>query len=239
MFKLFFKLILVLIIAVILTAGYLGFVPGLSTIMGADKPKDLGITYTQDDFQAMTAKSGITRQTLPETTALLQSAQYEGSHELNTTYTSQDLTALINESKWKYNPLENIQIKFNPDGTTEVSASINKEKIFDYAASVGVSTGDIAKARETLAKIPITPNIYVKGTFEINNNQVTSLNLSQVQIGKFNVPGNIVSSNQHYLGELAQMQFKRIPEFNAQSVKVEDSQLKFKGTIPAVEKIAE
>ena len=50
MFKLFFKLILVLVIAAILTAGYLGFVPGLSTIMGADKPKDLGITYTQDDF---------------------------------------------------------------------------------------------------------------------------------------------------------------------------------------------
>lgn len=235
----FFKFLLLIIFLIIGGLTYMGIMPGLSSVFGTNKPKDLGITYTQQNFDQAKSNIKIAYEILPSNLTGPDSVVYEGKSEIDTALTGAEITALKNERKWKYDPLENTQIRFNDDGTTEVSASINKEKIFDYAASIGVSTGDIAKVREALAKIPVTPNIYVKGTFEITNNQVTNLNLSQVQIGKLSVPANIVSENQHYLGELAEMQFNKIPEFNAQSVKVEDSQLKFKGTIPAVEKIAE
>jgi len=48
----FFLFFLILIIPLFVFA-YLGLVPGLSHLLGADKPTDLGITYTQLDlFQA-------------------------------------------------------------------------------------------------------------------------------------------------------------------------------------------
>jgi len=237
MFKLFFKLILVLVIVVILTAGYLGFVPGLSTIMGADKPKDLGITYTQDDFQNMTAKSGITRQTLPESTDLIQSAQYEGTHELKITYSGQDLTALVNETKWKYNPFSNVQIRINQDATTEISGNINLEKLWDYVGTNGVSTSDIEQAKKALAAIPSQPAFYAKGVTEGADNKVSKLNIESLSIGRLSVPSNIIHTNQHYLAEIADKEMSSIPGFYAKSVKAENGEVKFEGSIPDVESI--
>ena len=36
--------LIVVIIVVVLGLGYLGFVPGVSKILGSDKPRNLGIT---------------------------------------------------------------------------------------------------------------------------------------------------------------------------------------------------
>jgi len=237
MLKLLFRLFLVLVAGILLTAGYLGLIPGLSSVMGADKPKDLGITYTEQDFQSILTKSGISQKTLPETSDVLQSAHYEGQHELTTSFTGQDLTALINASGWKYNHFSNVQIKFNSDGTTEISGNVNLDKLWTYVGMNGVSQGDIAKAQQALSVIPSSPAFYAKGVVEAENNQVTNLNLDNLTIGRLSVPQSIIQPNQHYLGEMAEKEMNSISGFYVKSAKVENGQAAFEGTVPDVESI--
>ena len=237
MFKLLLKLVLILVIAAVLAGGYMGFIPGLSKVMGADKPKDLGITYTEQDFHAALTKSGITQKALPETGDALQGATYEGQHDLSTSFTGQDLTAFINGSKWKYNPFSNVQIRFNTDGTTEISGNVNLDKLWIYVGMNGVSQSDIAKARQALSAIPSKPAFYAKGIVEAENNQITKLNLDNLSIGRLSVPQSIIQPNQHYLGEMADKEMNSIPGFYIKSAKVEKGQAAFEGTVPDVESI--
>lgn len=237
MLKQFLSSVLVLIFIVTLGAGYLGFIPGLSSVMGADKPKDLGMSYTQQDFETALTKSGITQKSLPDTTDALQSATYEGQHELKTNFTGQDLTAFINGSKWKYNPFTNVQIRLNPDGTTEISGNVNLNKLWTYVGMNGVSQSDIAKAQQALSVVPTQPAFYAKGVVEAENNQITKLNLDSLAIGKLSVPQSIIQPNQHYLGEMAEKEMNSIPGFYAKSAKVENGEAVFDGTVPDVESI--
>jgi len=58
---LFFLLIIFLLIVfgIIFVLAYLGYIPGLSKLLGAETPRDLGITYTEADKTAARAKSKI------------------------------------------------------------------------------------------------------------------------------------------------------------------------------------
>ncbi|PKH44539.1 hypothetical protein CVH13_01850, partial [Dehalococcoides mccartyi] len=60
--------IVLLLVAAVLVMGYLGIMPGVSSLMGSDKPRDLGITATSQDYQTMVTKSGVTVSALPSDT---------------------------------------------------------------------------------------------------------------------------------------------------------------------------
>lgn len=49
-----------IIIFPIVLLGWLGFVPGLSGMMGSSKPKDLGVHYTPDDYTSYEQKTSFT-----------------------------------------------------------------------------------------------------------------------------------------------------------------------------------
>ena len=57
--------ILILPAAVVATAvlalGYLGFVPGVASLFGSDKPRDLGIKATAADLQSANSNDKITK----------------------------------------------------------------------------------------------------------------------------------------------------------------------------------
>lgn len=233
----FLKFFLLLILLIVGGLTYLGFMPVLSPLLGADKPKDLGITFTQADFDTVVAREGLTYKALPTETDLMQSAQYEGSHEVNLVYTSTDLTAKINASNWKFNPFTNVQIRINPDGTTEISGNVSLAKLWDYATTVGVSASDIEKAKQALVTIPSQPAFYAKGTVEASENKISHLNLDSLSIGRLSVPQSIIQPNQHYLTEMANKEMNSIPGFYAKSVKAENGEIKFEGSLPDVEAI--
>ena len=46
------------VLLVVLVLGYLGFMPGVSALFGSSTPKDLGVTYTAQDFASAHAKMG-------------------------------------------------------------------------------------------------------------------------------------------------------------------------------------
>ena len=190
--KVLLLLVLVIIIAPILVLGFLGYVPGLSNVMGANKPKDLGIKYTPADYKTSQEKSKVARVALSEKpTDPSKSLVYSGSHDVKSEFTSSQITASLNSQNWVNWPYKNMQVKFNADGTTEVSGVLIKSKVPGYAAYLGIpkEVVDIG-----MKFIPPDPAFYVKGKAALINNKVSLFEPSSFQLGKLSLPVNMFLS---------------------------------------------
>lgn len=147
----------------------------------AFKPKDLGVTYTDADYQSALAKTGVEitfdgmsgealeayKDTLGDTKLNIQDYKWEFSdfQPKSFTLTPAEATAFLNEIAPAFWWFDNLQVKAYPDGTME-----------------GSSTADIARLKTDLysdvaAQVPIplpdNVNIYSKGVIGIANNRLT------------------------------------------------------------------
>jgi hypothetical protein len=176
------------IIAVILTLAYTGYIPALAKILGTDKPKDLGVKYTEEDRIAGHAKSGITYETLPVLTSEEKSIERIGKHEVNTNWTSAEASALMNNRPWKYWPYTNVQVKFNSDGSAEVSGGLNKAVVPGYAAAIGIPKVAVEFAMKLL---PPKPVFYLKMKASLKDNQIATFEPQVFQLNRIPLPINI------------------------------------------------
>lgn len=183
--KIFLVIIVVLIVVVVLFLGYLGYVPVVAKIFGWDKPRDLGISYTQADFQSARAKSQLEYDELPAGTSDEKSLIRTGSRPVTMDLTSAEASSLMNDRPFKYWPYQNVQLKFNSDGSAEISGKLIKSHIPGYAASIGV---DKAVADKVVQYLPPDPVFYVKARASLTDNKVSLLDPSAVEVGRLNIP---------------------------------------------------
>lgn len=174
-----------IIVGTIFAFSYLGMVPYLSTWLGTNKPRDLGIKYTEEDRIVGHAKSGITYTTLPASTPDELSIQRFGSHKVNDTWTSAQITALMNNRPWKNWPYKNVQVKFNGDGSAEISGELVKSKVPGYGAAIAAPK----QALELVMKIlPADPVFYLKMKASLKDNKVDVFEPQVFQIGRVPIP---------------------------------------------------
>lgn len=189
--KVFLSIIAIIIIAIVLFLGYLGFIPGVSALFGSNKPRDLGIKYTEADTTSARAKSQIEYAELPAGTPDALSIVRTGSRPVTTSFTSSEVTALMNNRPFKYWPYKNVQMKFNTDGSAEVSGILEKSKVAGYCASIGV---DKKVADKVVQYLPANTVFYVKGKASLTDNKVSLLDPSRVEIGRMSIPVNMILS---------------------------------------------
>jgi hypothetical protein len=193
--KVFKKILLVIILLVIFipifALGYMGLIPGLSTIMGTDKPRDLGIKYTQEDLKSVRSKSKLEYKSLPETSVPSQTRQFAGKRDVSAEFTSAEITATLNNQPWKYWPYRNVQIKFNGDGSGEISGVLVKSKLSGYAAVINAPKEAIDFAMKFL---PSDPVFYVKMRASLAENKVDNFEPRDFEIGRMPMPLNMFLS---------------------------------------------
>ena len=128
-----------ILLIIVLVLGYLGFVPILSGLMGANSPRDLGISYTQEDIDSANGKLGVTYVALPPSTPDANSVIMEGFHPINVVLGDNELTALFNDhaDNWGNYPMSDIQVRFNPEGDIELSGVIETGHLKGFADSKG------------------------------------------------------------------------------------------------------
>lgn len=228
----------VLVLAVVLVGGYLGFVPGVSAIFGSNRPRDLGVRYTQADLQSLRGKTGTQYQSLPANAPPEASRRYSGQKPVTASFTDKELTAEFNAVSWKYDPMTDTQVKFNPDGTAEFSGLILKDKLPDYARAIGMASADAQRITEQLKAIPADPPVYAKGRFRITNNQVATFDVQSLEIGRLTVPESVIKDNKSAFIRLVERRMRAITGFNAKSATIENGMLKFDGTLPAAMALA-
>ena len=171
-----------------LVAGSLGFVPGLSSLMGTNKPRDLGVAYTEADFRSARGKTKLVYDTLPPTTPASQSIQRFGSRPAVFSLSSREASSLMNNRPWKYWPYDNVQIKFNENGSAEVSGIILKDRISGYASAIGAPPEAMLIAEKILNSLPANPVFYLNMKVSVENNTVKTFEPIYFEIGRFPVP---------------------------------------------------
>jgi hypothetical protein len=232
--KFLIKLILVLVFIIIivpaLILGYLGFIPTISSVFGSDKPRDLGVTYTEADRKNAYDKNGVEVVAItPVSSAPKDSLNFEGKKEVNFSITGGEISALVNTEKWKYKPINNVQVKINPDGTGEASGVLNIGRVLPFI-SLTHSTAEVESAIQKY-HIGFNPPYYVKGRVEVVNNKVT-LTPEKIEIGRITVPQNLISKNLDTLTSFIEDQIKFVPNLYVRSLKLENGVAKIDATYP-------
>ncbi len=227
-----------IVILIVLFFGYLGLVPGVSGLMGTNKPKDLGVSFSQEDLDSGNQKTQVKLGTLAESTSIDKSLVYQGQKEVEMTLTSAEITAMANNSKWKYNPLSNVQVRINEDGSAEASGYIDFQAAKDYALALGVSSTDID---QVLEKFPIPQTqfpFYLKGTGSVSNDQV-SLNLQQAKLANIAVPTDIVNTYLDPAVSFIENEYLSNDSVNIEKLENQSGNAYFKGTLPEEELVVE
>jgi|GEM_PF-1295298 len=195
------------ILLVILIVGYLGFMPGVSDIMGTNKPKDLGVKYSSADLASGLAKLDGTQVLSESSLCITCPYNSTGSIPVDSSYTSAEFTAHLNEISSDKGPLKNTQVKFNNDGTFEATGLISDPKF--------------------------TNAFYIKGTIAEGSGKTIKLDLSDSSVGNLGLPADQAVKAEEVVNSAVQDFINKNPGMNVESISIEDGELKYKGTMPA------
>ncbi len=225
-----------LLLGVVLFAGWLGLVPGLSLIMGSNTAKDLGVHYTDADFSSYQAKTSavfIDFSEAPDNPAKPGKKAVFAVPKTTTdmTLTDQEITAALNSINWAWMPLNNPQVKFS-DGSLEASGTINMAHITDFVhfiGGVGYDDAAVQKAVDYGKKTVGNAPIYIKAAASVENDTLT-LQLQEVKIGRFTVPKDIANK---VLRTGTTNAIVKADNFEAKKVTFTNGELHFSGTYPS------
>jgi hypothetical protein len=208
--KVILSILGVVILAIVLIIGSLGFVPGLSTVLGANKPRDLGVTYTKQDYVSGMQKLGFvfdkSAGTGPNTKLVFSST----TKKVDAVLTNAELSALLTYDHSDRYPVHDAQVKVNPDGTIEVSAGVVLKEYkginFDNAA-------------------------YFKGKISKESSKSVSIEADKIEAGRVAVPEKekVVQEAEKELNA----RLAKIPGLSIDTLEVTgDGNLRVQGTIP-------
>lgn len=230
--KLFLGFLLILVLLFVGALGYFGFIPGLSSILGSDKPRDLGVRATVADYDTYVQKAGTEIKHIQTAPAAGKSFIASGKKETKTSFTAQEISSRVSFANWKYMPVENVQVKINPDGTGETTGILRTDKLSGFFATMGfgsVSQKDIDEALKYVG-IAGNPPFYAKVRAAVVNNK-TQVTLLSAEIGRLPIPADEINKS-GALAALTNEIFKKVDGFYAKSVTFEDGKMNFEGTVP-------
>lgn len=231
--KLLFCFVLALTIGGFCLLVYLGFVPYVSTILGTDRPKNLGIGYSQKEFIAYVNKAGTKIIEMTEPADAAHSIRYSGKFDLKESFTQEEISARLNYALWKYMPVTNTQVKIHGDGTIEFSGTVIMNRLDGFIARVGMgrySRLDVEKGLGYIGLLKINPPIYARGKASVTDNQPT-ISVEQIEVGKFSIPLGTVHANE-VVTALTKTIISQVNGLYAKSVTFSDGKMNFEGTAP-------
>jgi len=241
------RLLSCFVVVLVLTAG------GIFLLfrLGA-KPKDLGIEYTEKDLQSGKDKSQIVYESTASAISEKDYWQTFGKREINTAFSSAEATAIMNNKPGIYYPYKDVQVKFNADGTAEISGRLIKERIPVYAATFDAPQIAVDIAMKIL---PENPVFYLKGRASLENNEVGLFEPMRFELGRIPLPLEPILAQKYgtayaadinsVLSEISEVHNKRqliidfinsrlanIQGFYAKKAYFEEDKLFYEGTLP-------
>lgn len=227
--------LLVVLIAVVIAAYFYFAKPDFSSLQipSLNTPKDLGVTYTQADLQKGREITNIQFQDLPANNTA--SIEFSGSKDISGTYTSEMITAMIDNATYINYPLTNTQVKINPDGTIETAGNIDINKLINWAIDLNADTATTSEIENYTSTIISNPSFYLKGTMSVTNNQI-NLNISQAQISILPINQQTINEYQGQVADFVEERIANVPGMNIRSADFSTGKLILDGTYPAIEK---
>ncbi len=219
------------VIVAILALGYLGFVPGLSDLMGVNKGKDLGVKYTNADYDSAIKKLNLTLTVNPPGSK--ETVVIQGAGDVDTTLNSAELTALVNKlaEKWMYFPLNNTQIRINSDGSVEMQGMLLIDRFDGFADAIDLSESARSQMGVYTSMIKTNPSFYMKFTLSVAEYKVQS-NLSEIKIGGINVSTGDLAGLQSTFKNYIENVIDRPPRVSIRTITFGSDSVHIVGTLP-------
>lgn len=228
--KLFISL-LVLIAVLGCFLIYLGFVPGISPLIA--KPIDLGIKpdslYTQSLEEKLNFKNELPNGIVPPGRTGIFSGQIQVDEQVSSVAATSILSHWKNRSPSL--PIRNVQVRFNKDGTAEVSGILETATAISIAKTLGYNDQDIEEGKSYLKYISGDLPFYVRGTASVSNNQV-SISPTGFQLGKVTVPDELTKQASKVVEDIIERRLKQVPSIDLETVSQSSDMLLFKGKVP-------
>lgn len=226
-----FKFFLFLSLLIFILLSYLGFVPFVSDLIGSTQARDLGKTFSQENYDKAYEKANLEQHALKDSD-YPYSIKYEDSHPADVYFSDDEITALVNQNNYRDFPITNAQVKIHPDGTTEASGIFSTPKLIQYLTSLGVPLSDINQAMETYPIPQKDLPFYMKGQVSVTNNNI-NLNFANLELGRIPVPTNIINKYQEPLVNFIENKVAElVPQAQMQEVSLKNGQLHYVGTLP-------
>lgn len=223
-------LLFLLTITILLVAG----------LMYLSRPTNLGVSYTSADLASLYKKINVSFEALPLGTPVNKSLIFSGSHPVDQTFSSEEITAAADNrsNQYVYFPFRNVQIKVNTDGSVEGSATVNYSDAVEYLVALGVSSQDIAEGAKKFNIPNASLPVYLKVSGSVVNN-TSNILVHEAKISHINIPKNLVNEYAPALNGFIDSIIKaRQPSYNIQKLNVENGKIHFVGTAPDKEQAA-
>lgn len=208
-FRNFLIVLVILILAVIIAVGATGIynVPVVSSVFGANKPKDLGIKTSPEALASLKTKIPMTISGDPISYSAGADKVFSGQINVDTRTTSEEITSWLQRFQGTNSslPFTDIQAK-KIEGGVEISAMLN-----------------------AYVKAPI----YLKVMINRVSNKSVSLDIQKAKIGLFNVPDNYLKQATDFFNKKVNHIMAAIPGFSMEKLEYHDGYTDFKGTFPA------
>ena len=233
--------IVIIVVILVLAAGYFGFVPGLSNIFGSNKPVNLGTTYTQQDYVSGMAKSGVQfLSNADQVSADSTQKSYGPAKAVSADFTPAEVLAILNEKVHAPDfPVKDWQIRVNADGTVEVAAVILLDNVSGYATSHGVTSETVQQVLDTVKKFGVVQKeipFYAKGTAKVTNGQL-SFEVSSIKIGRLPISTSMVNDHKSDILDFFNTHKNDVPGLQINNAGLVNGKLHFDGTLPSTIKL--
>jgi len=187
-------------------AGAAGVVPGLSSLMGTASPRDLGVRYTQADYESGLAKIPGHTVSNPEYMCVTCDYRSSGSVPADAAFTQEEFTAQLDTLNSKKGPIKDWQVRFNDDGSVESSALVKYDML----------------------RVPV----YVKGRVADYDTRRVDLDVEDVEVDGIGLSGSRTREATDLANEFARDFFVRNPGLSVEQLEVGSGEVHFKGTFP-------
>lgn len=230
--KKFLKKLLIFIIVVAIIIVSLGFLfPGLLW------PRSLGIKYTKADYDSIMNKLDYVKDISPtKGDRDNYTYTYGDLKTINVEFTSEEITAFLNENRPDYFAVKNVQVRINKDGSIEASGQANVDYFLNEVLGGKYSKAEIEKEIPALGLLPKYVNLYVKATGSIVNNK-SSISISGASVQGVSIPSKYINNeaNSTISNGVDNLMSKYSASSKAKftSLKIEDGKLKFNGSVPS------
>jgi hypothetical protein len=179
-----------LAIIIFFVAGYfLGNVPLASSLLGTNKPRNLGVNISVDN-----AYRGIKDFKCPSTPQDVADIikNPKSYTTIKTTLTSEEASSLLSLGGIPDCPFKETQIKFGPDGNAQVSGVLDVTALQKFLRNMGVS-GDNLDIIMGYVKNAKYLNFYIDANCSVVNNRVTG-KINTLQVGRINLPDSVIQN---------------------------------------------
>lgn len=180
---------------VLLLVGALFFTGAFFLLPGLFRPADLGVEASEQAYASAHDKLGYSKDQSPQAGERSDYiTEYSGSHPINASLTSEEMTSMFAYNRSVYTRFEKPQVRFNPDGTVDASVRVNLNYVFQEMLMGRYDQSDLRSVFPAAGILPA--NINLQGNFEgrVVDNQLDLTALNSMKIQGISVPQKLLSS---------------------------------------------